>query len=75
MTQYISRSSKAAGVQWKFWKSSQIHYSMQAVYTYEDKGGTSERTNPTGIVICARRISRHLKGECDGGPRRRTIGI
>ena len=36
---------------------------MQAVYTNENKRNTSRRTNPVGIVICARRSSRCVEGE------------
>ena len=74
-TKHIGRSSKATGVQWKFWKCSWVHYSMQAIHTNEDERGTSGRTNSIGIVICAGRISGCLEGKCNGGPRERIIGI
>ena len=63
MTQYTGGSSKATGAQWEFQKDSQIHYSMQAIHTYENKKGNSRRTDSIGAIIYAGRISKHLKGE------------
>ena len=34
-----------------------------------------ESVDSVGVIICARRISRHLKGKCLGGVERRRIGI
>ena len=61
MTKHAGGSSKAAGVRWEFWKSSWIHYSVQAVHTHEDEGSSSERTDPIGAVLCAGRVSRYLE--------------
>jgi len=74
-TQYIGQSSKAAGVQWEFWKSGQIHHSMQAIYTDEDERNTSRKTNIVGTIICIGRISRHLEGKYTGGLGRRITEI
>jgi len=67
MTQYIGQSSKVTKVQWEFQKSSQIHYSMQAVYIDVNKKNTSRRTNIVGTIICAGGIGRHLEGKDAGG--------
>ena len=75
MTQYASGSSKATRVQWEFWKSSQIHYSVQAIYMHEDKGSNSRRADPMDVVVCVGRISGYLEGECVRRPGGRAIRI
>ena len=48
---------------------------MQTILKDKDKRGGSRRVDPVGAIICIRRISRHLKGECLGRVGRRRIGI
>ena len=73
--QYTSGSSEAAGVRWEFWKSSQIHYSVQAIYMYEDKADSSRRIDLMSTVVHTGRISRYLEGEYVRGSEERTIRI
>ena len=49
--------------------------SMQTIYKNEDERGSSRRTNLIGVVICAGRISRCLKGKYIGGFGSRSIRI
>jgi len=37
---------------------------MQVVHKDEDEGSTTRGTGPMDAVLCARRISRHVKGKC-----------
>ena len=48
---------------------------MQVIYKDKDKEGNSREADSVGVIICARRISRHLKEKCLGGVGRRKIGI
>jgi len=48
---------------------------MQTIHKDEDEGGSSRRADPVGVIVCVRRISRHLEGECLGEVGRRRIGI
>ena len=48
---------------------------MQAIFEDENKRSNSRRASPVGPLICTERISRYMKGECDGrtGSRRNRI--
>ena len=48
---------------------------MQTIHKDENEGGGSKRTDPVGTIICARRVSGHLEGECLGRFGRRRIRI
>jgi len=48
---------------------------MQTIYKDENERGSSRKTDSVGVIICARRVSRHLEEECPGGFGRRGIGI
>ena len=48
---------------------------MQIVYKNENEGGGSRRADSVGVIIYARRVSRHLKGEYLRGFGRRRIEI
>ena len=37
---------------------------MQVVYKDKDEEGNSRGADSVDVIICARRISRHLKGKC-----------
>jgi len=40
---------------------------MQIIYQNKDEGGTSRRAGIMDPIICIRRNSRYMEGECDGG--------
>ena len=40
---------------------------MQVIFENEDEGGDSRRTDAMGPLICAGRIHRCMKEECNGG--------
>ena len=66
--QYANRSSKAARVRWEFQKGGWIHYSVQTVYMHKDEGSSGRGADPMSVVVCVKRISRHLEGgllECE----------
>jgi len=48
---------------------------MQAIYQNEVEREHGGRTDTMGVDICARRISRCVEGECDGGIRSGGGGI
>ena len=48
---------------------------MQAVHIHEDVGSSGRETDPMGIVIYVRGLSRHLEEEHVGRPGGRTIRI
>ena len=39
---------------------------MQVVHKDKDEGGTTRGTDPIDIVLCARRVSRHIEEKCVG---------
>ena len=48
---------------------------MQVVHKDKDEGSGSKGVDSAGIIICARRIGKHLEGECLGefGERRTRV--
>ena len=48
---------------------------MQIVFEDENEGDNSGRTSAVGPLIHTRRISRHMKGECNGEIRNRRNGV
>ena len=47
---------------------------MQAILEDEDEGDISGRTSAVGAIVCAGRVGRCVKGECNGGVRIRRSG-
>ena len=48
---------------------------MQIIHKHENEGDSSRRANSVGIIICARRIGRYLKGKHFREFKSRKFGI